>query len=105
MLLEVNAKIAADTKMKRTEVQKLVTLQQNTANIRNVCILAHVDHGERRISCYASYAYVISFALTAFVHFVQYAGKNAGSTLKRHHFVAASLLLPLITDDTISEMT
>jgi len=33
--------------MKRTDVKKLVSLQQNAANIRNVCILAHVDHGDR----------------------------------------------------------
>jgi len=32
--------------MKRTDVKKLVSLQQNPANIRNVCILAHVDHGQ-----------------------------------------------------------
>jgi len=32
--------------MKRTDIQKLVSLQRNPANIRNVCILAHVDHGE-----------------------------------------------------------
>jgi len=43
--------------MKRTDVQKLVSLQQNHANIRNVCILAHVDHGEYHISCYAIDAY------------------------------------------------
>ena len=36
--------------MKRTDVQKLVSLQQNPANVRNVCILAHVDHGANVIS-------------------------------------------------------
>jgi len=35
--------------MKRTDVQKLVSLQQNPENVRNVCILAHVDHGEHHI--------------------------------------------------------
>jgi len=33
-------------RMKRTDIHKLGKLQQNTANIRNICILAHVDHGE-----------------------------------------------------------
>ena len=31
-------------------MQKLVSLQQNPANVRNVCILAHVDHGVNVIS-------------------------------------------------------
>ena len=32
--------------MKRTDIHKLSSLQHNTANIRNLCILAHVDHGQ-----------------------------------------------------------
>lgn len=27
-------------------VDKMSQLQKNTANIRNICVLAHVDHGE-----------------------------------------------------------
>lgn len=28
-------------------LEKMVQLQRNPANIRNICVLAHVDHGER----------------------------------------------------------
>ena len=31
--------------MKKCAVQKLAELQKNAVNIRNICILAHVDHG------------------------------------------------------------
>ena len=27
-------------------LDKMIQLQKNTANIRNICILAHVDHGK-----------------------------------------------------------
>jgi ribosome assembly protein 1 len=27
-------------------VDKMIRLQKNTANIRNICVLAHVDHGK-----------------------------------------------------------
>lgn len=26
--------------------EKMIQLQKNTANIRNICVLAHVDHGK-----------------------------------------------------------
>lgn len=29
-----------------TSLDKIIALQRNPANIRNLCILAHVDHGE-----------------------------------------------------------
>ena len=32
--------------MRTTSVVKIKQLQQNTANLRNICILAHVDHGK-----------------------------------------------------------
>lgn len=31
-------------------VDKTIQLQKNTANIRNICVLAHVDHGETPVS-------------------------------------------------------
>jgi len=43
--------------MKRIDVQKLSSLQRNPANIRNVCILAHVDHGEHCVLSCALLAY------------------------------------------------
>ena len=30
-----------------TSVGKMMGLQQKAAGIRNICVLAHVDHGER----------------------------------------------------------
>lgn len=30
-----------------TSVGKMTRLQQKAAGIRNICVLAHVDHGER----------------------------------------------------------
>ena len=27
-------------------LDKMIQLQKNTANIRNICVLAHVDHGK-----------------------------------------------------------
>ncbi|KAL5005381.1 hypothetical protein ScPMuIL_018837 [Solemya velum] len=32
--------------MRTTSLEKLVDLQQNPKNIRNICVLAHVDHGK-----------------------------------------------------------
>lgn len=32
-------------------VDKMSQLQKNTANIRNICVLAHVDHGETLLKC------------------------------------------------------
>ena len=29
-----------------TGMEKIIALQKKTANIRNLCILAHVDHGQ-----------------------------------------------------------
>lgn len=31
-------------------LDKMIQLQKNTANIRNICVLAHVDHGETPVS-------------------------------------------------------
>ena len=31
--------------MRTTTVEKLAELQRNPGNVRNICILAHVDHG------------------------------------------------------------
>uniref|UniRef100_A0A667X3G6 Elongation factor-like 1 n=1 Tax=Myripristis murdjan TaxID=586833 RepID=A0A667X3G6_9TELE len=33
--------------MGHTSLEKIIALQRNPANIRNLCILAHVDHGEK----------------------------------------------------------
>ena len=32
--------------VRATKTEKLAALQRNAANIRNICMLAHVDHGE-----------------------------------------------------------
>ena len=32
--------------MRQISLEDIKALQKNTKNIRNICILAHVDHGE-----------------------------------------------------------
>lgn len=33
-------------------LEKMVQLQKRTANIRNICVLAHVDHGKGPTACF-----------------------------------------------------
>lgn len=35
--------------MGHTSLEKIISLQRNPANIRNLCILAHVDHGGSKL--------------------------------------------------------
>ena len=48
--------------MRATKTEKLAALQRNAANIRNICMLAHVDHGEL-LSCYTIQLTNISFVV------------------------------------------
>lgn len=35
-----------------TSLDKIIALQRSPANIRNLCILAHVDHGELTLNIF-----------------------------------------------------
>lgn len=35
-----------------TSLDKIIALQRNPAYIRNLCILAHVDHGESKLKSF-----------------------------------------------------
>ena len=41
--------------------RRLQLLQKNPANIRNICVLAHVDHGQCRV-------FIADFLLSLFAH-------------------------------------
>lgn len=47
-------------KMGHTSLERIVALQKRTSNIRNLCILAHVDHGEFKgqVSYLCCYSYL-----------------------------------------------
>jgi ribosome assembly protein 1 len=57
--------------MSKTRIQQIKTLQKNTENIRNICIIAHVDHGKTTLSdCLLSSNGIISSKLAGKIRYL-----------------------------------
>ncbi|XP_031695285.1 elongation factor-like GTPase 1 isoform X2 [Anarrhichthys ocellatus] len=54
-----------------TNLEKIIALQRNPANIRNLCILAHVDHGKTTLAdCLVATNGIISSRLAGKVRYL-----------------------------------
>ncbi|XP_030785704.1 elongation factor-like GTPase 1 isoform X3 [Rhinopithecus roxellana] len=71
-------------------LDKMIHLQKNTANIRNICVLAHVDHGKTTLTdCLVSSNGIIASCLAGKGRIL---GKGEGdSSISPRHFQWAAV--------------
>lgn len=76
--------------MRTTTPQNLSELQKNSKNIRNICILAHVDHGKFEKLKYSSKIWMLLFSLDKPIFHLIYKSRFVGKTTIADALVASN---------------
>uniref|UniRef100_A0A9L0T3F9 Elongation factor like GTPase 1 n=1 Tax=Equus caballus TaxID=9796 RepID=A0A9L0T3F9_HORSE len=83
-------------------LDKMVQLQKNTANIRNICVLAHVDHGKTTLAdCLISSNGIISSRLAGKL---RYMDSREDEQIRGITMKSSAISLHYTEDDCIVKM-
>jgi translation initiation factor 2 gamma subunit (eIF-2gamma) len=70
---------------KHVTSEKIAQLQRNTANVRNICILAHVDHGKTTLAdALVASNGIISQRLAGKLRYVAFVWKGVSQHISEH---------------------